>query len=191
MKIALDPGHGGIFPGAIGTVPFELYEKDVAWAICAKLAALLKKNRHQVVLTRHGDVNLDKNINQDLRKRAEIATRAGADLLLSVHCNAFSDPHPEGIECWYRPESPDAEALARTLQQTLAKTFSDHLNRGIKPKNLALFRHLHIPACQIETEFITNPAQLEFLASEFNQEKIAQTLAHALQQFAPGNTGRK
>ncbi len=186
MKIALDPGHGGIFSGAIGTVPFELHEKDVVWGICSKLAALLKKARHQVMLTRTGDVNLDKNLGQDLHKRADLINRAQVDLLVSVHCNAFSDPHPEGIECWYRPDSPAAEALARTLQQNLAKTFSDHLNRGIKAKDLVLFRYTQVPACHLETEFITNPTQLEFLASDFNQEKIAYTIAQALQQFAPG-----
>ena len=184
MKIALDPGHGGIFPGAIGIVPFELHEKDVTWGICSKLAVLLRKARHQVVLTRNGDVNLDKNLGQDMRKRAEIVNRAHADLLLSVHCNAFSDPHPEGIECWHRPDSPRAEDLARAIQQSMSKTFSGHLNRGVKPKELALFRHTHVPACHLETEFITNPTQLEFLASDFNQEKIAYALAQALQQFS-------
>ena len=184
MKIALDPGHGGIFSGAIGTVPFEVHEKDVTWGICSKLAVLLKKARHQVVLTRTGDVHWDKNLGKDLQKRAEIVNRANADLLLSVHCNAFSDPHPEGIECWYRPETPAAEALARALQLNLIKTFSNHLNRGIKPKDLALFRYTHLPACHLETEFITNPVQLEFLASEFNQEKIAYTLAQALLQLS-------
>jgi N-acetylmuramoyl-L-alanine amidase len=184
MKIALDPGHGGIFSGAIGTVPFELHEKDVVWNICSKLAVLLKKSGHQVVLTRNGDANLDKNMHRDLQKRAELINRANPNVLISVHCNAFSDPHPEGFEYWHRPDSQPAEALARALQQSLAKTFSDHLNRGIKPKDLALFRLTQAPACHIETEFITNPTQLEFLASDFNQEKIAYAIAQALQQFS-------
>ncbi len=184
MKIALDPGHGGIFPGAIGLVPFELKEKDVTLAICAKMSTLLKKQGHKVLLTREGDTNWESNVSRDIRKRAELANNARADLLVSVHCNAYSDPNPEGIETWYRVENKRSETLARTMQQALAVTFSDHLNRGVKPKDLLLFRYLAMPACHVEAEYLTNPAQLEFLASDFNQEKIAQTLTQGLLNFA-------
>ncbi|MEK7728565.1 MAG: N-acetylmuramoyl-L-alanine amidase [candidate division KSB1 bacterium] len=183
MKIALDPGHGGIFPGAIGLVPFELREKDVTLAICTKMSNIFKKQGHKVLLTRDDDTNLDHNVLRDVRKRAELANQAQAELLVSVHCNAFSDPNPEGIETWYRAENKRSETLARTIQQALAVTFSDHLNRGVKAKELLLFRYLEMPACHIETEYLTNPTQLEFLASDFNQEKIAQALTQGVLNF--------
>jgi N-acetylmuramoyl-L-alanine amidase len=184
MKIALDPGHGGIFSGAIGLAPFELKEKDVTLAICTKMSNLLKKQGHKVLLTRQGDANWDSNVARDLRKRADLANRAQADLLVSVHCNAYSDPNPEGIETWYSAENKRSETLARTVQQALAVTFSDHLNRGVKAKDLSLFRRLLMPACHVETEYLTNPAQLEFLASDFNHEKIAQALVQGVLNFA-------
>lgn len=184
MKIALDPGHGGIFPGAIGLVPFELKEKDVTLAICMKMSNLLKKQGHKVLLTRDGDLNLDSNVAHDVRMRAELANEARADLLVSVHCNAYSDHNPEGIETWYQAENKRSETLARTIQQALAVTFADHLNRGVKAKDLLLFRTLAMPACHIETEYLTNPTQLEFLASDFNQEKIAQALVQGVLNFS-------
>ena len=184
MKIALDPGHGGMFPGAIGLVPFELREKDVTLAICLKIGKLLKSGGHQAILTRSTDQELSPNIARDLELRAEAANRANADLLVSVHCNAFSDPNPEGVEVWYRPNSQPSENLARALQQALVAKFSDHLNRGIKPKDLLLFRHAQMPACHVETEFITNPVQLEFLASVANREALASAIAQGLLQFA-------
>lgn len=184
MKIALDPGHGGIFPGAIGLVPFELKEKDVTLAICTKMGNLLRKQGHKIVLTRDSDTNLDANVKRDLRKRAELANHAQADLLVSVHCNAYSDPNPEGIETWYLAENKRSETLARTVQQALAVTFSDHLNRGVKAKDLLLFRQLAMPACHVEAEYLTNSTQLEFLASDFNQEKIAHALTQGVLNFA-------
>ena len=184
MRIALDPGHGGMFPGAIGTVPFDLHEKDVTLAICLRIRKLLRKNRHQAVLTRNKDMHLDSHLDADLRKRAEIANRAQADFLISVHCSAFSDPNPEGIECWYQPGSKRAQQLAVAIQTALTSRFSDHLNRGVKPKDLLIFRHAQMPACHIETEFLTNPAQLEFLASEANQHEIAQAITDGLLHLA-------
>ncbi len=184
MKIALDPGHGGIFPGAIGLVPFELREKDVTLAICLKTSNLLKKHGHKVVLTRDSDLNLDNNLAKDVRKRAELANQTKADIFLSVHCNAYSDPNPEGIETWYRAEDKRSETLARTVQQALAAAFSDHLNRGVKAKELLQLRDLAMPACHIEAEYLTNPTQLEFLASEFNQEKIARAITQGILNFA-------
>lgn len=183
MKIVLDPGHGGIFPGAIGLVPYELREKDVTLAVCTKLSSLLKKKGHKVVLTRDRDVNLDTNLARDMHKRAELANQASADIFVSVHCNAYSDPNPEGIETWYAPENKRSETLARTIQQALAATFPEHLNRGVRAKELELLRRLEMPGCHVETEYLTNPTQLEFLASEFNQEKVAEALAQGLLSF--------
>lgn len=187
MKIMLDPGHGGIFPGAIGLVPYELREKDVTLAVCTKLSSLLKKRGHKVLLTRKDDKNLDNNLTRDAYKRAELANQAKADIFVSVHCNAYSDPNPEGIETWYRPESKRGETLARTIQQALAAAFPEHLNRGVRAKELLLLHQLEMPACHVETEYLTNPTQLEFLASDFNQEKIAQALSQGILSFTALN----
>ena len=183
MKIALDPGHGGIFAGAIGTVPFELREKDVTLAICQKVSKLLRKSGHRAILTRQRDINFATSINKDIRKRAEIANEAEAEYLVSVHCGAYSDPNPEGIETWFRPNFPKSEELARTLHGALISRFPEHLNRGAKPKDLLLFRHAEMPACQLEIEFLTNPTQLEFLASSINQEKIAAAIVAGITQL--------
>lgn len=184
MRIALDPGHGGIFPGAIGINPFELREKDVMLALCLKVGKRLKKSGHQVIFTRHEDRHLDENLRADLRKRMECANAAKAEVFVSLHCNAYSDPNPEGIETLYYPESPVSEKLARAIQDSLVSAFVDHVNRGVKPKELFMLRFAHMPACQVETEFISNPAQLEFLASPTNQENLAQAIADGIIDFA-------
>jgi N-acetylmuramoyl-L-alanine amidase len=180
MRIALDPAHGGIFPGAIGINPFELREKDVMLAVALLLGKILKKSGHQVIFTRNRDAHLDENLSADLRKRVETANNAKAQIFLSLHCNVYSDPNPEGIEIFYHPTSPASEKLARVIQDSLASTFIDHINRGAKPKDLLILRFANMPACQIETEFISNPAQLEFLASAANQEKLAGAIAEGV-----------
>lgn len=183
MKIALDPGHGGMFPGAIGTNPFVVREKDLTLAISLVLAKILKKQGHHVILTRNRDMHLSPDLHADLVQRAELANNAHAQLFVSVHCNAYSDPNPEGIETYYFPGSPRSERLAGAVQDALLASFADHINRGIKAKDLLVLQRTIMPACLVETEFLTNPAQLEFLASERNQESIAQAIADGIKYY--------
>ncbi|MCG3121627.1 MAG: Germination-specific N-acetylmuramoyl-L-alanine amidase [bacterium] len=184
MKIALDAGHGGIFPGAIGVNPFELREKDVMLALALKVGKLLKQTGHQIIYTRQEDKQLDENMRTDLLKRIACANDSHADLFVSLHCNVYSDPNPEGIETLYSLESPLSEKLARAIQDSVVSTFTDHVNRGVKPKDLFILRHAQMPACQLETEFISNPTQLEFLASPANQENLARAIADGISDFA-------
>lgn len=87
--IAIDAGHGGDDPGAIG--PGRLEEKRVALAIAKELAALFERERgYKPVLTRNGDYFLP------LKTRRDLARKAQADLLISVHADAFTDRDAQG-----------------------------------------------------------------------------------------------
>jgi N-acetylmuramoyl-L-alanine amidase len=87
--IAIDAGHGGDDPGAIG--PGRLQEKRIALAIAKELAALFEAERgYKPVLTRNGDYFLP------LKTRRDLARKAQADLLVSVHADAFSDRDASG-----------------------------------------------------------------------------------------------
>jgi len=183
VKIAIDPGHGGMFQGAIGVNPFVVHEKDVTLAISLFLAKLLKKQGHKVILTRNRDMHLSPDLNTDLAQRAEMANNARAQLFVSVHCNAYADPNSEGIETYYCHGSPRSEQLAGAVQEAILAALKDHLNRGVKPKDLQLLQRAMMPACQVETEFLTNSKQLEFLVNERNQELIAQAIAEGIKNY--------
>ena len=90
--IAIDAGHGGRDTGAIG--PKGLREKDATLAIARKVAARLKALGFTVVMTRDSDGYVA------LRERTRIANEAGADLFLSVHCNAAKKRGLSGVETW-------------------------------------------------------------------------------------------
>jgi N-acetylmuramoyl-L-alanine amidase len=79
--VVLDPGHGGVDPGAISLK--GAYEKDIVFAFCKSLKAKLEATkRYQVLMTRDEDVFVP------LTERIEIARRNKADLLISVHANS-------------------------------------------------------------------------------------------------------
>ncbi|MFO0663841.1 MAG: N-acetylmuramoyl-L-alanine amidase [Polyangiaceae bacterium] len=91
-KVVLDPGHGGIDPGALG--PGGIREKDVTLAIAQKVAAALVRAGVDVVLTRDDDRLVT------LEERTARANASGADLFLSIHCNASEGHGRKGVETY-------------------------------------------------------------------------------------------
>jgi N-acetylmuramoyl-L-alanine amidase len=90
--IAVDAGHGGRDTGAIGSK--GLREKDANLAIARKVAARLTALGFKVVMTRESDAYVA------LSERTRIANEAGADLFLSIHCNAARRKGLSGVETW-------------------------------------------------------------------------------------------
>lgn len=87
--IAIDPGHGGEDPGAIG--PAGTREKDVVLEISRRLAAEINSAAgFKAVLIRDGDYYLG------LRQRAQLARDQKADFFVSIHADAFTSPRPQG-----------------------------------------------------------------------------------------------
>ena len=117
LVIALDPGHGGIDPGAERG---GAREADLMLRFAGELAALLRERGHEVVLTRRDDSFVD------LRGRATLARRAGADLLVSLHADAIEGEGASGATVYTL--GPDAEdALTRELTRRQAR---DDILRG-------------------------------------------------------------
>ncbi len=92
-RIAIDPGHGGNDPGAIGRT--GLREKDVNLDIAKRLSRILSANNVQVLLTRPSDRFVPLHI------RAEKANNFAADLFVSIHANANRVRSLSGFEVYY------------------------------------------------------------------------------------------
>lgn len=89
-RIALDPGHGGHDPGAIG--PSGIREKDVALDIAHRAAPLIARELGvSTLLTR------DKDQTVPLEQRVAKANAFGADLFISIHCNADPSTTARGV----------------------------------------------------------------------------------------------
>lgn len=102
--IALDAGHGGKDPGAIG--PRGLREKAVTLDIVKRLKVLLEGAGFKVVLTR------DRDRFVPLKTRANLAHLRKADLFISIHCNAALSRRARGFEVFYLSPAVNDEARA-------------------------------------------------------------------------------
>ena len=174
MKICVDAGHGGRDPGAIGTEPIELQEKHFNLDLSRILEEELEHNGHWVIMTRRRDRTLS------LPARASFANQHDAELFVSIHANAATDPGVEGMEVFHFPGSPRSHERADNVLSELLAEFSGHRNRGVKEANFSVLRLTAMPALLVECEFLTNPDQLVFLSSNDTQKRLAQAIARGV-----------
>ncbi|MCH7345340.1 N-acetylmuramoyl-L-alanine amidase [Pelomonas sp. CA6] len=110
IVIAIDPGHGGEDPGAVG--PSGLREKDVVLAIGLKLRERLNANRNiRVLMTRDADFFVP------LHERVRKAQRVQADLFVSIHADAFLNPQARGASVFALSSGGASSAAARWMAQ--------------------------------------------------------------------------
>lgn len=165
--IAVDPGHGGNDPGAIG--PSGYSEAEAALDISLRLRDLLESYNADVVMTRESDVTVG------LQERANIANNAGADIFVSIHNNAF-DGTAQGIETYYfEGLSPWSEAaqLADSVQSNLIAEINSP-DRGIKTDSFTVLSQTNMPAILTENMFIDNPHEEAKLMQPSVRERIAE-----------------
>ena len=108
ITVAIDPGHGGEDPGAVGRR--GTHEKNVVLAISRKLKRLLDDDM-RVMLTRNDDFYVP------LAERVRKARRVQADLFVSIHADAFREPSARGSSVFALSEHGATSAAARWLAQ--------------------------------------------------------------------------
>lgn len=119
--IVIDAGHGGHDPGAIG--PSGLKEKQVTLNIAKALKEKLDKEGRKygitnVYLTRSDDRFIP------LEERTGIAKKMGADLFISIHCNAARDKQAYGTETYFLSLTKDQRSLAVAARENATTSIS-------------------------------------------------------------------
>ena len=108
--VAIDAGHGGEDPGAIGHRHTQ--EADITLAIAKKLKNQLEELPGiNAILTRTSDYFIP------LRKRVDIARRYQADLFVSIHCNASRDRNATGTEIYFLSLTGATDEAARSVAE--------------------------------------------------------------------------
>lgn len=212
FTIAIDAGHGGKDPGAIGFNKY--YEKTVVLAVSRYLRDELQKD-FNVVMTRDNDTFIS------LAQRPKIANNAKANMFISIHANAATSSAQNGVEVFYfsKKSSPYAERIAsfensfgdkygenssdiaqimgelaykknqessigfaRKTNNALAKAIGLN-NRGIHGANFAVLRGFNGPGVLIEVGFISNKNDLQKITNPAQQKKMAQEIAKQVRDY--------
>jgi len=129
--VAIDPGHGGEDPGAIG--PSGLREKDVVLAVALRLRDRLNAlPGMRVMLTRDADFFVP------LHDRVRKARRVQADLFVSIHADAFMTPHARGASVFALSPRGATSAAARWMadQENKADLVGGVNQRAVKDRQV-------------------------------------------------------
>jgi len=224
--VYIDAGHGGLDPGVVGTTASgrTVLEKDAALAVALRLAGLLRFDGYRVVMARTKDTTVlklssaDSNYgaitagaeHRDLAARAVCANAAGADALVSIHFDGYSDPSVGGTETFYDAARPFAAAnrlLATDLQAALVARLGaadrgvwtdDQLAAPTLTGSGQSYNHLielgplsqgwvdnpsQMPGALVEPLFVTNPAEALIASDPSGQQKIAEALQLGVLKF--------
>ena len=227
QTVFIDAGHGGLDPGVVGATAagHQVLEKDATLAVASRLAALLHAAGYGVVMSRTRDTTViklsagDSNygaitasaVHRDLAARAACANAAGANVLVSIHFDGFSDPSVGGTETFYdaaRTFTAANQRLASDLQSALVARLGvadrgvltdDQLAAPTLTASGDSYNHLielgpqssgwvdspsQMPGALVEPLFITNPSEAQIASDPEGQQKIAEALAAGVLRFA-------
>jgi N-acetylmuramoyl-L-alanine amidase len=186
-RIALDPGHGGTFRGALGVG--GLTEAEVNLGVARHLRDLLAAHGAEVFMTRESDRDFltpaDSALRADLAERARLATGSGPDLLISIHHNA--DPRGardlNETQTYYKlgDDGPSLDA-AQDVHRALVHNVGIRTNKVV-PGNFYMLRSSAAPALLTETSYITNPDVEERLRLPEKQDLEAQAIFIGLARY--------
>lgn len=180
--IVLDAGHGGADGGASG--PDGTRECDLNLAITLKTDAVLGLLGEKTLLLRSTDTDLSssdsKSISQkkvsDIRRRVELTNSQPGAILVSIHCNTYSQEKYHGAQVFY---TGGAKEFGETMQLAL-KNGVDPSNarmaKAVSP-DVYLMNHIKVPGILVECGFLTNQEELTNLKDPDYQTRLAVTIA--------------
>ena len=131
FTVVIDPGHGGVDPGALGR---KSQEKNINMSVSKMLASMIdeKYPEVKVIFTRTTDVKIP------LVERADIANRANADLFISIHSNAAKSSSANGCETFTLGAGSSVEAKAAAMYENeviLSEDNFEEIYKGFDPRS--------------------------------------------------------
>ncbi|WP_179320463.1 N-acetylmuramoyl-L-alanine amidase [Winogradskyella helgolandensis] len=174
LVVVIDAGHGGHDSG-------NLDEKNIVLNISHQLS-LLSSDNIRIITTRTEDTFFT------LQERVEFINTQNADLVVSLHANAHSNPLTNGVEAYYndKDEFKDKSyAFGKILLENQMELFST--NRGLKTVPMYIFRHINSPGVLLELGFITNEEDHKVLMNVDRQKEIAASIFEGLEEIRNSN----
>lgn len=175
--IYVDPGHGGLDPGAMY---MNIREAPINLEISKKLEEALTKQGAIVYMTRYGDYDLSlpnasNHKRSDLNQRIKLINESDCTLFLSIHLNADTSESWYGAQVFYDDINSDNVILAEFLQNEFSKSLNS--KRKIKEiDDLYLYRKVEKTGVLVEVGFLSNANERYLLRQDSYQQKIVDTI---------------
>lgn len=173
MIVAIDPGHGGDDPGAVG--PGGEREADINWAVAVAVGAVLETRGDEVVFTRQHQL-----ATVGLKERVDVANDAEVDAVVSIHCNSAEQcPERDEARVYYFRGSERGRRLAvgviEAFQRRGLPVSSEPRGRGFY-----VLRFTRAPAVLVELGFVCSVEGAERLMGAAGQLKAGIGIAEGV-----------
>lgn len=189
--VIIDPGHGGLDGGAVGTTGNN--EKDINLSISLKLRTFFAAAGYQVIMTRQDDRSIHNSGSHTLREqktsdihnRFTFTQKYPKALFLSIHQNLYTESQYSGAQVFYSKNNPDSKVLAQCLQTDIHTLLQPQNDRVIKPagSNLYILYHARSPTVLVECGFVSNPAENAKLQDDTYQNQMAFSIFYGTTHF--------
>ena len=184
--VVIDAGHGGTDGGAVGRKT-GVTESQINLQYAQTLKEVLQKLGINVVMTRTGLNGLYSPFaankkKDDMQKRKQIIEKSGADLVVSVHMNAFPLSSSRGAQVFYGAGNQRGEALAQSVQTQLQDA-SGYAREGVKEGDFYILNCTSLPGILVEFGFLSNAEEEALLVREDYRKRMCDAVAMGILNF--------
>ena len=176
FSVVIDPGHGGLDPGAIGIGGIR--ETDVVLEVSKIIKKLLSERGVKARLTRKNEVNLD------LPPRVAFANKTDADIFVSIHANASRGKRRDinGLETFYF-RGWRGRLLAKKIQKQILRVSPGSPDRGVKQGRFYVIKNTRMPAVLVEIGFLTGRLDARRLEKAAHRKRVAYAIAKGILEY--------
>lgn len=178
--VIIDAGHGAPDGGAVTKSGVE--EKDLNLSVAMFLQEYFEQSGTNVILTRSDDNGIYEQSDSirnkkrsDLKNREKIIKNSGADAVISIHMNEFSESEYSGPQVFFSKNNERSERLADFVQTSMNEALKPSSARDYKKAEdgIYLLKKAQIPAVLVECGFLSNPEEQQKLLNEQYRQKVA------------------
>lgn len=175
--VIIDPGHGGTDTGCSRD---GVMESEINLEISRRLSGKLQALGFDTMLLRE-----DNETDVSLEDRVVRAEAAKADIYVSIHQNAYDEDIDDikGVETWYYGGRNGGKRLAELVHQNVIEK-TGAVDRGIQDtEELYVIKNTSMPACLIETSFLSSRSDRGVIVTGEYQDKMAEGIANGINTY--------
>ena len=187
VNLVIDPGHGGIDAGTIGTDGAK--EKDINLSIALILYDFSMVSGISTFLTRDGDYLVydenDDKTRSDLYNRMDYINSIENSVLISIHQNHFDDEKEWGMQVWYSPNDDLSKILADNIlkiDKLNIQQENTRLNKRSDNSYYLLYKS-QVPSVMVECGFMSNNEENKKLQENVYQMQLAYSIMLGFSEF--------
>jgi N-acetylmuramoyl-L-alanine amidase len=189
ITVVIDAGHGGADNGGMAIDGTK--EKDIDLDLIKKIKELNQDGNIKLLFTRETDIY------QSPKEKAELATRLGADLFISIHVDSEDKNaaiQKRGLGIWVSSNQFTNSEASKLLASALLASFQK--NYGIpvaeqpmqRQKGIWVLQESKCPAVLIEAGYLSDKKDLAYMKSEDGQTQFAKNVLDAIEKYAANKT---